>query len=527
MNKRILAAALAGVVAIGALSGCGKDKSVKSNSADMPKGEVSYPIKTDVTLDYWVRLPSTLGNSVTNFADTEFAKQYYKDTGIKVKYIHPAQGQEKEVLNLLLASGEYPDIIETDWLSRNPDNMIDNGTIIKLNDLINDYSPNLKKYLEENPEIDKQIRTDSGNYFAYPFIRSDDRLLSTSGFMLRGDWLKELGLSSPETIDEWENVIRQFKEKKGASMPLACSLGGLYQLCGGFNTKNDFYIRDGKVVYGPAEENFKKFVECMRSWYEKGLIDVNFTVLDDSLAKANMLNGKSGIVFGAGGSTMGTLLAAKPTSVPGYTLSAAKFPTHEKGKTAEFGNKTLIFSSVNNAAITSQCKYPELAARFLDYSYSEKGYMLNNFGIEGVSYKMVDGYPKYTDVVTNNDKGLAMSQALPIYARASTEGPFVQDVRYIEQYYQHPEQKAALEAWSDNNDLDHKIPQITLTTDESREYSSIMNEIKTYRDEMISKFIVGDESIDKYGEYVEMLSKMKLDRALQIMQDAYKRFVSR
>lgn len=523
--KKFIALGLSAVLAL-STAGCGKKNEV-TTSGDFPKGEIEYPIETDVTLTYWGRLPGSLGTIVKNYDETEFAKKIMEETGIKIKFIHPAQGQEVESLNLLIASGELPDIIETDWLSRNPDSMIEKKVIMPLNDIFRDYAPNLTKYLEANPDVAKQMKTDEGNYFAFPFIRNDEKLLATSGFMIREDWLTDLGLDVPETIDEWENVLRSFKEKKNCEMPIGISLGGVYQFAGGFNTTFDFYLRDGKLVYGPIEDNFKTFVERMRSWYDEGLLDENFVVLDGNLVNSNILNGKAGGTFGAGGSGMGMYLNSKPEEPASYSLTAVPYPTHEKGKMPEFGNKQFKYSAVCNAAITTKCKNPELAARFLDYCYSEAGYMLNNFGIEGVSYEMIDGYPTYTDIITKDPEGRAMSQTLPMYTKASTEGPFIQDGRYIEQYYQFDQQKKALDIWGANNDFAHKVPQVTLTADESKEYSAIMNEITTYMDEMIAKFIMGNEPMENWDTYVSTIKDMKIDRASEIKMAAIERFNNR
>ena len=161
------------------------------------------------------------------------------------------------------------------------------------------------------------------------------------------------------------------------------------------------------------------------------------------------------------------------------------------------------------------------------HKYGEEGYMLNNFGIEGVSYEMVDGYPKYTDVITNNPDGLAIGQAMPLYFRASTEGPLVQDVRYIEQYYAEPAQKEALDVWSNCNHDAHIMPQITLTEDEGNEYSKLMTAIGTYVSEMMVKFIVGEEPIENFDKYIETLKGMNIDRAIEIQQAALDRFNAR
>ena len=70
--------------------------------------------------------------------------------------------------------------------------------------------------------------------------------------------------------------------------------------------------------------------------------------------------------------------------------------------------------------------------------------MLFNFGVEGVSYEMKDGYPTYTDEVMKNPDGLSITQALSKYNLASYSGPFVQDRRYVEQYSALPQQKRPL-----------------------------------------------------------------------------------
>lgn len=78
----------------------------------------------------------------------------------------------------------------------------------------------MKAYLEANPEIDKSVKTDDGSYYVYPFIRGDKSLTAYQGLYIRQDWLSELGLSMPETIDEWTNVLIAVQRKKGCEDPV-------------------------------------------------------------------------------------------------------------------------------------------------------------------------------------------------------------------------------------------------------------------------------------------------------------------
>lgn len=113
------------------------------------------------------------------------------------------------------------------------------------------------------------------------------------------------------------------------------------------------------------------------------------------------------------------------------------------------------------------------------------------------------------------------------YIRGNYNGPFVQDIRYLEQYYTMPEQLETTVVWGDNNGAAHIMPPITPTSDESKEFSTIMTEIESYRDEMILKFIFGDVSLDEFDEYVKNIEAMGLDRALEIQNAALDRYNAR
>lgn len=114
---------------------------------------------------------------------------------------------------------------------------------------------------------------------------------------------------------------------------------------------------------------------------------------------------------------------------------------------AEYGRLATPVNMGVSVAISRNCKKPELAARFLDYGYTEEGHNLFNFGIEGVSYEWKDGYPTYPELITDNPDGLTMTESMNMYMQSGYSGMFVQDQRYIEQYYQRPQQKEAQKTW--------------------------------------------------------------------------------
>lgn len=284
---------------------------------------------------------------------------------------------------------------------------------------------------------------------------------------------------------------------------------------------------DGTIHYGPAEDNYKQFLTTMNQWYNEGLLDPDIATAQLDQVSAKMSNGSAGASLGWNGSRMGTWTTAAQETDPTYDLQPAPVPVLNEGDTPKMGPMDNVVVNNGGTAITTSCEDVEAAARLLDWAYSEEGSMFYNFGIEGESYEMVDGEPVYTDLILNNPDGLPIAQILSAYTRVAYNGPFVQDVRYMEQYYTLDSQKKANEVWTVDEASEHILPPITPTVDESEEFSSIMNEINTYRDEMTLKFILGTESLDNFDQFVETMNQMNLQRAIEIENAALERYKAR
>lgn len=257
MKKEKIMALVLAAATVAAMSSCGKKGGGEAVS-DMKKGEIAYPIETSETVRWWMTLPSPLATAVSNFAETDFAGYLKEATGIDVEFIHPAQGST-DAISLLLASENLPDIISTGWAQRSPESCIEQGLILDITEYVNDYAPNYKRFVSENDDVRKAVMTDSGAYYAFPFVRNDPTLLSTRGLFMRADWLEELGLEAPETIEDWDKTLAAFKTK--CETPLAIAYGDLVAFTSGFNARKDMYHdSNGKVKFGPIEENYKGYI---------------------------------------------------------------------------------------------------------------------------------------------------------------------------------------------------------------------------------------------------------------------------
>ncbi|SDE41082.1 putative aldouronate transport system substrate-binding protein [Paenibacillus sp. UNCCL117] len=536
-----IAASTVSVMLMGSLIACSAQPAATTPEAGTPAASpgkpVAYPLKTDKTLTYWAELTGNITGVKTSHSEVPFFQEWQKKTGVPLKFTAPPSGQAKEALNVMLASGDLPDMIEFNFLNGfpgGPEKAIKDGYILKLNDLIDKHAPNLKKYLQEHPEVDKMVKTDNGSYYAFPFIRGDEYLQVFQGPIIRKDWLDELGLPVPETIDEWTTTLKAFKEKKGAAAPFSFiskprffneSYNGAF--LGAFGVNRGFYLEGGAIKFGPAESGFKDYLNQFNQWYKDGLLDKNIATVDTKALDGGFASGATGASIGNAGGGIGKWQPLVEAKDPKAVLVAAPYPVLKKGDIAKFGQKSSPFDTGGMVVITTKASDPALAAQMLDYGYSEEGHMFFNFGTEGVSYKMENGYPKYTDLLMKNPDKLAPAQAISLYARGSYNGPFVQDKRYAEQFFALQTQRDAIEVWKKTDVKKYALPPITPTPEESSEYAKIMTDIDTLVDEMTLKIILGSEPVSQFESYVAKMKSLKLDRAIEIQKAALDRYNKR
>ncbi|MFF2482799.1 ABC transporter substrate-binding protein [Paenibacillus sp. NPDC058071] len=546
MRKRLLASMLAVIMLASLLAACSSNGGKEQNTGtgkngnggtEQAEGPTTYPIQTDKKISYWGEINGNLIGVKASHQEVPFFQEWQKKTGVSLDFTAPPTGQAKESLNVLLASGDLPDLIEYNFLGDfpgGPEKAIADGYILKLNDLIDKHAPNLKKFLQDNPEIDKMVKTDNGSYYAFPFIRGDEYLRVFQGPIIRQDWLDELGLPVPETIDDWTAMLTAFKEKKGAAAPLTFNSkprffndSGNGAFMGAFGVTRGFYQEDGVVKFGPAESGFKEYLSQFQQWYKAGLIDKNIATADTKAVDGNMASGATGASVGNAGGGIGKWQPLVEANNPKAVLVGAPYPVLNKGEVPKFGQKHQAYASEGTVAISSKAADPVLAVKMLDFGYSEEGRMFFNFGTEGVSYNLEDGYPKYTDLLMKNPDKLAPAQAISLYARGSYNGPFIQDKRYAEQFFALQTQRDAVVTWGKTDAAKYNLPPITPTPEESSEYATIMNDINTLVDEMSLKIVLGSEPVDAFDSYIAKMKQLKLDRAIEIQTAALERYNNR
>ncbi|MFD0715426.1 ABC transporter substrate-binding protein [Paenibacillus sp. GCM10027626] len=489
----------------------------------------------------------------TNFAGAELKtmgeargfQEIAKKTGVDVEWLHPATNDQ---VNIMLASGEFPDVLfwSLSSIPRGLRGLVDDGIAIKLNDLIDEYAPNYKKQLEKYPEIKKYTMLDDGTIGAFYQLDPDPRRLSYNGFMLRKDWLDKLGLQPPTTIDEWYTVLKAFKEKDpngngkadeipyilakapGGS-PLGGEAQGLTEFAAAWGVLDGFYNdpATGKLQYGALQPQFKDFLTTMNQWYKEGLIDSEYASTDGKGRDTKLQSNLGGATFGYIGSGMGNNIKAARVSNPEFSLIGVAPPVGPAGKPYSFPPEMLQKTGWA-AIITKNNKNPIETVKMIDYFYSEEGQTYLNWGVEGESYEVVDGQKRFLPEITDNKEGKSPSQAIAHYAFPINGFTKVMDFEPFKQInLSLPEQQETAEKWASGDTSLNTPTDLSYTTEEASQLMAIMNDINTYKNEMILKFIMGVEPLSKYDDFTKRLSDMGIEKAQKIYQDALDRFNSR
>lgn len=544
-TKRAFAAGMAAIMAAAALTGC-SGKTAGSTLSDKELEGIAksgYPIETEnkQTLKIWTERG---GDLVGNFSDPKQypAVQNYADKlGVDLDWTFASVSNRAQEFNLLIASGDLPDVIGyymanngKDGMSGGPEKAIQDGWLQPMNDYIETYAPDYSKFLKENPQAAKNVKTDSGQIYMVPYYAYDDDNTTAgigAGYIFRKDWLDSLGLSLPETIGEWETVLRAFKEQKGAEAPLSLQYINVDRgLAGAFDVHLNWYHEGDTVKYGYAQPQYKEFLTTMNRWFNEGLLDKNYATVDSKTVTANMLNGKSGATM-EWSATISKWLPAGKELDPGYDLAVAPFPVKNKGDEVKFGHKDpkVYFGGWG---ITQTSDKKELAMKVLNYGYTEAGREYLAYGDEGDTFTVQDGKYAFTDKILKNSEGLTRNEAMRYYINSAnipthsfTAGAGGRAVS--EPIYDYPQQKDAVERLSATRLDDYRMPYVTPTMEETSEFTRIQSDIQKYAEEMLVKFVTGKESLDGFDAYLAELEARGMSRLTEIMQSAYDRFQKR
>jgi len=513
------------------ISGCSKtsaggssagSNSTASQAAAAQEPVTGYPIvTTPLTLSLWTVIEPSESKFFRDRNEHPVYQEYEKRTGIHIDFIHPPVGQDVEAFNVLMASGEYPDMINVNGgrYIGGESAGVDDGVFVDLTKYIPTYAPDYYKLVTGDPELNREVLDSSGRYIGFYKIKP----IPDPPFryiMYRTDDLKKYGVTTPQTVADYEKLLPLLKNDGKIPMMLPKD-GYEEQFFSMYDVRRDFYLGlDGSVKYGQIQDGFKSYLQLMNKWYNAGYIGKDFPGIDITQQQPLFDNGSQGLIIDA------CVVTYNRDKQLGFDADSAPYPRLQAGQKLHWNYSDAFPQGGELTLVTTSSKHIPEACRWLNYGFTEAGALLLNYGIEGKSWTYVNGVPTFTDYALHQTDypGGDPNVLLKVTFTAKLTFP---DVACSINLAVTPQSRAMRMKYMDDPLLDKALilPPFKMTTDESTEVSKIMGDIKTYCDEMTLKFITGEASLDQWDAFVKQVKSMNIDRAVQIYQAAYDRYM--
>lgn len=322
------------------MTGCGQEKAAdvsqktyKNEQADavgwITAEETPYG-RYPETITYTLAQMSGANNSNLpegdTYEDNAYTRYLNKMLNIQNENIYmESEDRYNEFLNVIVKDRTLPDIM-----------VVSDGEMLKElveNDMVEDLTEVYEKctttkikemYESYGGELLESVTYD-GKLMAIPETVIDH---GPCLLWLRKDWMDELHLQEPETLEEAFDIIEQFqKNRKGAEagedpIGLVCdtslvgttsssySVDPIFKSFGA-NPQRWQLSEDGEIEYGSLTEETKTALEYLRGLYDRGIIDPNFALRASNNMRDLVIEGKCGAFFGLWWSPNNPLMAQR------------------------------------------------------------------------------------------------------------------------------------------------------------------------------------------------------------------------
>ncbi len=447
-------------------------------------------------------------------------------TNIKVKFKTIPAGTAEDVkqgLALEVASGANFDVYCGDKTDLNEHG--EAGAFIDLEPLVKQYAPTIKKYLLDNEEARMLLVSNSGKMFAVAQMAA---IKAKTGFLVRKDWMDKLNLKVPVTPDDWVKMLRAFRDGdpngngRADEIPffVRTVLDDMWSWGTAYNAEtyreNEWALRDGKFVYGATEPQFKEFLTFVHGLYTERLLDQEYLTRPSTFRDDALKNNIGGSTHDWFASTY-TRVVKYQKDVPGMALLGVA-PPSIPGRSKPYTRIQMETVREPGWAISVKNKHPVETLKFMEFVFSDEGMMLFNFGIPEKHYNPTSN--QYLDIILKDPDGLSEA----INKLGSGNFPYRQHPDYERQF-------GTAEAHTARMLYESVIlpvfPPMRFAEKDTLRVADLREACRTYRDEMVNKFIVGTEPLEKFDAFVAQLRKIGAAELETLYADAYKQYLAK
>ncbi|WNQ12293.1 extracellular solute-binding protein [Paenibacillus aurantius] len=527
---RLLLSTLGLALAVTPLAACGKTEPKKesteetSKTADKVSKDGMPIVKEPITLSM---MSPDAGQA--KWETMPVIQEMEKRSNIKLTFQNAPLDSFETKKNLVFASGNLPDIFYAADLK--PAEQVtygSQGVLLPLEKYIDGgYAPNLKKILDANPQIRKNITTPDGHIYALPYIDLT-AVWYMSPLWYNGKFLKALNVKEiPKTTDELYDYLKKVKTSdpngngKADEIPFTSTkLDDVRMFLFGFWGMYDEKIyadKDGKVHYSPQEEGYKGYLTFLNKLWKEDLLDHETFSQTPDQKKAKGKNNQIALFndyfpyF-----TMGGDPSSEHPMMQPLKSEVAGTPVYGKHP-GQSANGTFALSKTNPA--------PEASMRWVDYLYGYEGSTLFNQGPENTLWK-------YKDQATHTKEWLPVQGGKN---REEIRGTLTPNYGILTPGVNDPEVNKGLKDNFDqfvDKETKEKLvpfakvpfPNVFLKPEEQSQVTAMLSDLNTYVKQMEAKFVTGQEPLSNWDKYVAQVQKMGSDKLVKIYQDAFERW---
>lgn len=399
------------VLAVAMLMSIGFTATAETASSDVYRFDQQVTLKVSVF---------DRGNAGGTAPDDNFYTQWIQENfgdprNIKIEWVVIPRSEEVSKLNILMASGEAPDICFT-YDGGVVGNFVNQGGLLELTDLLEQYGPNIKALLGD--QVIRAGRINGGQY-AIPARRV---VIADQGIFIREDWVEKLGMSMPTTKAELLDVLRAFRDNdmNGDGDPtneIPWAMGSDLRSTSIFQLSFLKDVSDRTIACTPRPmiEGYKDFALFLNQMYNEGLISPDFALDKADLLFNDITAGKAGMYqynYDHPIRVSPGLLAALQSFEPDAKLTAVQCFESATDPTKYYHG--MYGANGLNVFIPVYSQQPEAAMMYLDWLCQyDTIYFLQN-GVEGITYDLnEDGIPVVkTPDDANHDKTFNSMQNL-------------------------------------------------------------------------------------------------------------------
>jgi len=539
--KRGLSAALVAAMTVGMLAGCGNSqKTDESTAAEVSVEDLSFPLQETATITGMISYPVGTEEEPNN---RTIFKRLEEETNVHVDWTAISSDQWGDKISLNMANTDaLTDFVFTAGFS-NSDLLkyADQGVILNLEDYIDEYMPNLKAVFDKYPEYRTMCEDEDGHIWALPWIEqlgSGKTAIQTVGnnmCFINQKWLDFLGLETPTTVDEFEQVLLAFKEHAselqaefgidGEIIPMSCIMNdqdpnilinGFGDGYGDVDMGQHITVTDDlQVICTATTDGFRSGVEWLHKLYDEGLIDAECFTQDWSTYVAKGKSHRYGVCF--------TWDVANIDNIEDYVPLAA-LTADTTNVTPQNASFTSGFDR-GRCVVTAKCENPEFICSWLDLMYDPFQSPQNNWGTYGEDDEF-DIFELSENA--NGDKMLKHAQlgdASPVEVREAecVGGPLAILDEYYDVYVTCPDDAQYRLDWIKDyytEDMHNKYvyPNVFMSSEDTEALTNIQTDLISYINSSKSEFVMNGITDDTWNDYLAQVDAYGVEEYLSIYQ---------